>query len=318
MTEQKIRRVFAAPGEAAIVRIGTGSLREPYSNEAVVRTRAFSVNRGELGRAKRATKAEYHIGWDFVGTVERVAADGSGPALGTRVVGFSTRMEGWAELVPIPTSDIAPVPDDVTDAQAATLPVAGMTALHAVDAATGLLGRKALVTGATGGVGMFAVQLARLAGADVDAQIRRDDQRAFLEELGGCTPVVTADGGVLHEHGPYRLVVDGVSGPVLQNALRAIAPDGVCVCYGVTAAPDITVNVSDFMRRGLANVMGFHLYGKGESSPAAENLPRLLRLVAAGRLNCVVTREASWSEIDTIAAELLDRRYLGKAVLYVD
>ncbi|MCG8546444.1 MAG: zinc-binding dehydrogenase [Alphaproteobacteria bacterium] len=318
MAEPEIRRVFAAPGEAAIVKIRAGTLRAPYSNEAVVRTRAFSVNRGELGRAKRATKADYHIGWDFVGAVERGAADGSGPGVGTRVVGFSTRMEGWAELVPIPTSDIAPVLDGVSDAQAATLPVAGMTALHAVDAATGLLGRKALVTGATGGVGMFAVQLARLAGADVCAQIRREDQRAFLEELGECTPVVTPDGATLEQHGPFRLIVDGVSGPVLENALRAIAPDGVCVCYGVTAAPDITVNISDFMRRGLANVMGFHLYGKGESSPAAENLPRLLRLVEAGRLNCVISREASWSEIDTVAAELLDRRYLGKAVLYVD
>jgi NADPH:quinone reductase-like Zn-dependent oxidoreductase len=64
--------------------------------------------------------------------------------------------------------------------------------------------------------------------------------------------------------------------------------------------------------------MGLHLYGKGESSPASVNLPRLLRLVADERLKCVISREASWQDIDKIAAELLDRQYLGKAVLYVD
>lgn len=318
MAETEMRRVVAAPGDAAIVTLGAGKLRTPFSNEAVVRTRAFSVNRGELRRAQQTTKPDYHIGWDFVGDVEQAAADGSGPSVGERVVGFSTRMEGWAERVPIPTSDIAPIPDGVSDAEAATLPVAGMTALHAVDAATGLLGRKALVTGATGGVGMFAVQLAQLAGADVFAQIRRDDQREFVEGLGDCTPVVTANGEGLANHGPFRLIVDGVSGDVLQNALGAIAPDGICVCYGVTAAPNISLNISNFMRRGLANVMGLHLYGKGESSPACINLPRLLRLVANKRLKCVISREASWKDIDKIAAELLGRQYLGKAVLYVD
>ena len=316
MTETiEIRRVAAAAGGGYPVGVSGGALRAPFSGEAVVRVRAISMNRGELNRARAAAPGT-PIGWDFAGTVERAAADGSGPPEGTRVVGFSTRMEGWAELVSVPTPYIAPIPDGVTDAQAATLPVAGLTALHSVDAASGLVGRRALVTGATGGVGVFAVQLAAIAGAEVSAQVRRPDQAAFVEALGGA-PLVSADGSGLGEAGTWRLAVDGVSGPVLEGAIRGLAPDGICVCYGVTAAPAISVEVRPFMFSGQARVMGFYLYSRAETDPPSDNLPRLLRLVAAGRLDCGIEREAGWEEIGPAASDLLDRKFHGKAVLHL-
>ncbi|MDE0406263.1 MAG: alcohol dehydrogenase, partial [Alphaproteobacteria bacterium] len=67
--------------------------RPPFSNEALVRVSAFSLNRGEVRRAERADRP-IRIGWDIAGTVETAAADGSSPPEGTRVVGFSPRMEG--------------------------------------------------------------------------------------------------------------------------------------------------------------------------------------------------------------------------------
>ena len=275
------------------------------------------MNRGELNRARHSTTPDMQVGWDFVGVIETPAADGSGPPGGTRVVGFSTRMEAWAERVSVHTSYLAPVPDDVTDAEAATLPVAGLTALHAVDAATGLLGRRALITGASGGVGLFAVQLARLAGAEIVAQLRRADQIPFIEKRGPCTTIVTADGSGLEHSGGYRLVVDGVSGPILEAGIRALAPDGICVCYGVTAAPEISVAVRPLMFSGQARIMGFYLYSKAESDPPAENLPRLLSLVASGKLDCGIEIEAPWTEAGQVANSLLAREFNGKAVLHV-
>lgn len=312
-----IRRVTATPGGEYVIAITSGTLRQPFSNEAVVRVTAFSMNRGELGRARNAEAPGIQIGWDFAGTIETVAADGSGPGLGTRVVGFSTRMEAWAELVSIPTTHIAPIPEGVTDAQAATLPVAGLTALHSVDAATALIGRKALITGATGGVGMFATQLALIGGAETVAQVRRADQVPFVEALGNCTPVVSADGSGLGDPGTYRLVVDGVSGPILEAGIKALAPDGICVCYGITSAPEISIEVRPFMFSGQAKVMGFYLYSQAEVTPPSDNLPRLLRLVAEDRLNCGIERETSWNEAGQIAQDLLDRKFSGKAVLHV-
>ena len=318
MPSTETRRVVASKRADEIVTIVAGKPRTPFSNEAFVRVTAISLNRGELGRAQRTADGTLQIGWDFVGTVETPASDGTGPVAGIRVVGFSTRMEGWAELVAVPTPYIAPIPEGVSDAQAATLPVAGLTALHSVDAATNLLGRHALITGATGGVGMFAVQLAALSGATAFAQIRRAEQKPFIESLGEYPTIVTADGREFGESERFRLIIDGVSGAILANAISALAPDGICVCYGVTDTPEIPVDIGQFMRIGLAQMMGFHLYAKSASSPPSENLPRLLSLVADGRLNCAIEREASWTEINRVAQDLIDRKFLGKAVLHID
>ena len=139
MPSTEVRRVVASQKPDQIVALTSGPMRAVFSNEAVVKVSAISLNRGELRRAERASDGTSQICWDFSGTVDKVAADGSGPKVGARVVGFSTRMEGWAEFVAVPTAYLAPVPDGVSDAQAATLPVAGLTALHSVDAATALL-----------------------------------------------------------------------------------------------------------------------------------------------------------------------------------
>ena len=163
----------------------------PDRGEAVVRVRAISLNRGEVRRSTMAA-AGWRPGWDLAGHVERAAADGSGPQVGARVVGLLP--EGaWAERVAVPTHALAELPEKVTFSQAATFPVAGLTALHALAKNGPLLGRRVLVTGATGGVGDFAVQLARLAGAHVTASARRADQVAALRQLGAHEVTVGDD-----------------------------------------------------------------------------------------------------------------------------
>ena len=318
MSALDVRRVVASESKDEIVTFSSGPLRTPYSNEAIVNINTISLNRGELRRAQSASDGKLQIGWDFMGTLDKPARDGSGPPVGTRVVGFSPRMEGWAEQISIATSYIAPIPASVSNAQAATTPVAGLTALHAVDAGIGILGRKALITGTTGGVGMFAIQLAALAGALPYAQIRRLDQKPFIEKLGEFPIIVTVDGDALADHGQYRLIIDGVSGSILKKAIEALGPDGICVCYGVTDTPEVPIDIGMFMRIGLAQIMGFHLYAKSETSPPSENLPRLLTLIENGSLNCVIERESSWNEINRIAQDLIDRKFLGKAVLHID
>jgi len=102
----------------------------PARDESIVAVRAVSINRGEL-RLLSVRPAGWRPGQDIAGTVVKAAADGDGPAVGTRVVALVDQA-GWAERVAVPRSRIAVVPDVVSFAQAATLPVAGLTALRAL------------------------------------------------------------------------------------------------------------------------------------------------------------------------------------------
>jgi NADPH2:quinone reductase len=150
----------AAPGTDHLVELRNVPEPVPASNEALVRVRASSLNAGEARYAQRAP-TDWRPGSDVSGEVVRAAADGSGPGEGTRVVGL-VQNGAWAELAAVPTRWLARIPDTVSYSDAATLPIAGQVALRALAIGGLLLGKEVLVTGATGGVGQFAVQLAAI------------------------------------------------------------------------------------------------------------------------------------------------------------
>src|SRR5262249_38788737 len=217
----------------------------PDRGEAIVRVRAISLNRGEVRRSTMAA-AGWRPGWDLAGKVERAAADGSGPRVGARVVGLLA--EGaWAARVAVPSHALAELPEKGTFSQAATFPVAGLTALHALTKRGLLLGRRVLVTGATGGVGDFAVQLARLGGAHVTAVARRADQAPALSQLGAHEVIV---GEEIPPTPKYDLIVESVGGRTLGTALSALARAGVCVTLGVSAGSEVTFDARDFFVAG--------------------------------------------------------------------
>src|ERR1700726_1610948 len=199
---QQIRAVVvdpAAPGKLAIEPV---ELRDPARDEVAVKVTAISLNRGEPRRALQVAEPGWRPGWDFAGVVETEAADGSGPRRGSRVVGMLPS-GAWAERVNCRSHAVAALPDAVSDAQASTLPVAGLTALHALRQGGLLLGRKVLVDGATGGVGHLACQLASAAGALVWGQVRRPEYREAVAEWCGDRVVLGRDLAVAKPHGPF-------------------------------------------------------------------------------------------------------------------
>ena len=287
---------------------------QAQNHEALVRVKAISLNRGELRRAASA-QAGHRPGLDFAGEVEK-AATGGGPKAGARVVGM-LNTAAWAEVIPAPVSALAVLPDAVSFDQAATLPIAGLTALIAVEKRGGLLARKVLVTGASGGVGDFAVQLAHQSGAWVVAQVRNPAHVEAARAAGADEVAVGPDAQCAASFGPYDLIVEGVGGDTLSSAIGLIGPDGMLVSYSQTAGADVHFNGAKFYGTGSATIYGLIVFHENEQMPAGQRLSRLAALVERGMLRTPINVVADWAEIDAVAQQLIDRKFTGKAVLHV-
>ncbi len=285
---------------------------EPQRNEAVVAVHAFSLNRGEL-RSIRNNGEGWIPGQDVAGVVLRQAENGSGPPTGTRVIALTDEF-AWAQQVAVPSHRMAALPDSVSFSQAATLPVAGLTALRTLRHGAPLLGKRVLITGAAGGVGTIAVQLAAASGARVTAVVGRSERGAGLKELGAGEVVQD----VADAQGRFALILESAGGNSLAHAIKLVEAKGTVVVYGNSSGEPTTLAFADFRPAPNSRVQSFSYFYSESEDRFAPDLALLVSLIADGSLQPQIGVERSWREFAEVAEQLRDRRVAGKAVLLID
>lgn len=298
------------PGGPASVTLQAHPDPDPGPREALVEVRAISLNRGELASFAR-NRPGWIPGQDVAGVVRRAAAEG-GPAAGSRVVALVDE-SGWAEKVAVPLHRLAVLPDSVGFSQAAALPVAGLTALRTLRHGGPLLGRRVLVTGAAGGVGTLAVQLAARSGARVTAVVGHADRAAGLAELGAHEVVEGIDAA----QGRFALILESAGGASLAAAVRLVEPKGTIVVFGNSSAGPTTLQFADFRGAPNARIQTFSYFTSEAEERFAPDLALLVSLVAEGALRPRIGIERNWADLLAVGEDLRARRVQGKAVLLV-
>jgi len=300
--------IVTTPNAAAPVAIRELPEPSPAANEAVVEVHAFSLNRGEL-RLMQVRPEGWRPGQDISGIVVQAAVDGSGLPLGTRVVAL-TDQAGWAQRAAVPAHRMAALADNVSFEEAAALPVAGLTALRTLRHGAPLLGKRVLVTGAAGGVGHMAVQIAARSGAHVTAIVGSPERGRHVR--GAETIVDSID----KAEGRFGLILEAVGGASLAAAIAHIEAKGTVVIFGNSSSEPTSLNFRDFAEHPNARIQSFSYFTSEAEERFAPDLALLASLVADGSLKLSLV-ESSWRDLARIGPQLRDRHIAGKAVFRV-
>jgi NADPH:quinone reductase-like Zn-dependent oxidoreductase len=283
---------------------------EPDESELTVRIHASSVNPIDnvIAAGMMRDYAEYRfpvtLGRDFAGIVERVGAGVDSFEAGQEVFGFAPSMNpdvhggSWTELSAVPAGQAAGKPDGVDFAAAGAAPVAALTAMAAISALALQEGESILIIGAAGGVGNFAVQLARRAGAHIIASGFPEDE-LFLVDLG-VDHVVPRDGDVVAQ---TRELEDGGVAALLDTVTRSpeeFEAHAAALAEGGRAASPV---------RAAGEGPGRHNVGGSTEGGALE---RLAQLLGAGELRVPIQRIYDLEDAGAALADLSGKHTQGK------
>ncbi|MFF7199077.1 zinc-binding dehydrogenase [Streptomyces sp. NPDC008079] len=292
--------------------MGEAEPPRPGPSQVLVKVDAFSLNYGEIVTARELPDGAIP-GWEAAGHVVEAARDGSGPPVGTPVITLD-EANGWAEYRVADTAMIGVVPRDADLGGVSTIPVAANSALRALRRIGPIIGRTVMVTGATGGVGRYAVQLARMGGATVVAVT--GSAAPYADELRslGAAEVVSRPSEYA---GSVYGVVECVGGALLVEAFDLLERDGVLVALG-HVAPEPESFPPGALIAGPArhnrSIVTFHQL---DGAPLPPDLSWLSERVAMGDLTPSVAWRGSWHRVDEAIDRLLTRTLHGKAVVEV-
>ncbi|KUJ68501.1 alcohol dehydrogenase [Streptomyces albus subsp. albus] len=272
----------------------------PGPGEVLIRAVATSINpvddktrEGAIGEG--TPPLPMTLGWDLAGIV--VDGGSTGLRAGERVIAMSHQLGScrgtWADLVALPARAVAAAPRSVSLAEAATLPLPGLTAWQTLDWLAVKPGERLLIAGAAGAVGGLALQIARARGAEVDALVSREAQVAFARDHGAA--LVTTDRHALEDRA-YDAVFDTFGAFVTE----AVADGGRYASIATQAGP-----VPDLSSRGVRTTVN-------QVREDGVGLNELTRLVDSGSLRLRVHSTFGLQEIQAAHARFLQGGLAGK------
>lgn len=310
----------------------------PGSNEAIVEVTAASLNRHDLWLLQTPSPVvdeddlPFVPGLDLAGTVVDAAADAP-VAAGDRVVhcphrtcgrcsycreGPENRCErfslfhgAFAERVAVPVDRLVVLPDGVGLGRAAALPTAYVTAYHMIRRADVEPGDLVLIPGATGGVGVAAVQLLDAMGVRTVGSSSSESKLSGLTSLGADHVIQSADvdeiGAEMRDIGRANAVLDHLGAGFTQLGLDAVERGGRVVVCGRTAGQEAAIDVQRLFL-GHKSVVGSTMGTQGD-------LETIVRLVADGAFEPAIGGEYPLAETPRAFEDMADRSAFGKLVV---
>ena len=311
-------------GGPEVMRLVDLDVPDPADDQVLIRVTRAGVNWADTHQTQNSYVAKFELplipGTEVAGVVER---DGAGFSAGQRVVAM-TGQGGYAEYVAAPASQTSVIPDEVDDELALALLVQGLTAWHLYRTCARVEeGESVLVISGAGGVGSLAVQLGRHMGAGrVIATASSPDKRDFAVELG-ADAAVDPDSEDLaaaiieaNEGNRVDAVFEMAGGKIFDGSLRALAPFGRMVTYGIAGREPNEVQTGLLLRKSWS-VVGFWLMhclldpDRMISAPLADLYERASR----GEVRAVAGGTYGLSEVVQAHRDLKSRKTRGKLLL---
>ncbi|MEO1163509.1 MAG: NADPH:quinone oxidoreductase family protein [Chloroflexota bacterium] len=234
----------------------------PKADEVLIKVEAVSVNYSDIIRRRNETypfptQLPYIPGGEVAGTIEAVGDDVTHLSAGMRVFGIVGHgQDGYAQYATTPAVQVAPIPDGMSFEIASTLPIAGTTAMLVLSQMADLqAGETVFIQGAAGGVGSYAIQIARAMGArKIIGGTSSSSKLDKIMSLGADVAVdYSADGWVdrvreaTNGQG-VNVILEMHGGQVFAHSLDCLAPFGRVVVYGMSSREPLTLDTDTIER----------------------------------------------------------------------
>ena len=287
-------------------------------NEVLVRVKAIDINPIDIKTRQGGGVASYYpedmpivLGWGVAGTIVRTGKKVENFISGDEVFGtilFPGRGGVYAEYVAVPAEQLARKPDNITPVAAAAATLAALTAWQAlVNTGAVKKGDKVLVHGAAGGVGNYAVQIARYLGAYIVGTASGEDAD-FIRQLGADKVIDYKEQRFEELTSGFDLILDTIGGENFVRSLKVLKPEGMIILLPSNKIPEAEQAVREFQVKNYHHVL---VHSNGEETR------KIADLLTRGRMQVYMGETFSFEQLPEAHTALENRKIKRKIVVSI-